>query len=52
MVYFNFTEAVTSFSQVKELYELANVENKIPDGDQAYPNFAHSSEKGMGFELK
>ncbi|KAJ7872817.1 P-loop containing nucleoside triphosphate hydrolase protein [Mycena olivaceomarginata] len=42
MIYFNFTEAVTSFSQVKELYELASVENKIPDGDQAYPNFAHS----------
>ncbi|KAJ7352001.1 P-loop containing nucleoside triphosphate hydrolase protein [Mycena albidolilacea] len=51
-IYFNFAEAVTSFSQVKELYELANIENKIPGGDQAYPNFAHNSEKGMGFELK
>ncbi|KAJ7352019.1 P-loop containing nucleoside triphosphate hydrolase protein [Mycena albidolilacea] len=52
MLYFYSTQAVTSCSNVKELYEMANVENKIPDGDQAYPNSAVSSEKGMEFELK
>ncbi|KAJ7872797.1 P-loop containing nucleoside triphosphate hydrolase protein [Mycena olivaceomarginata] len=52
MLYFYSTQAVTSCSNVKELYEMANVENKIPDGDQAYPNSALSSEKGMEFELK
>ena len=52
MIYYDFTRAAESCSHIKELYEMANVENKIPDGDAAYPNSILSSDKGMEFELK
>ncbi|KAJ7020069.1 P-loop containing nucleoside triphosphate hydrolase protein [Mycena alexandri] len=37
---------------VKDLYKMADVKNKIVDGDQPYPNSALSSDKGMAFELR
>ncbi|KAF7335630.1 Lipid A export ATP-binding/permease protein MsbA [Mycena venus] len=52
IIYHDFTRVSESFSHINELYDMANVENKIPDGDEVYPNSALSSEKGMAFELK
>ncbi|KAJ7734132.1 P-loop containing nucleoside triphosphate hydrolase protein [Mycena metata] len=36
----------------KDLYKMADVKNKIVDGDQPYPNPTLSSDKGMAFELR
>ncbi|KAF7358426.1 Lipid A export ATP-binding/permease protein MsbA [Mycena venus] len=52
MIYYEFSLAAQSCSHIKELYEMAEVENKIPDGDEAYPDSTLSSDKGMEFELK
>ncbi|KAJ6592520.1 P-loop containing nucleoside triphosphate hydrolase protein [Mycena capillaripes] len=52
VIYHDFSGVFETFSQIKELYDMANVENRIPDGDDTYPNSALSSEKGMAFELK
>ncbi|KAJ7881141.1 P-loop containing nucleoside triphosphate hydrolase protein [Mycena olivaceomarginata] len=36
---------------IRNLYKIADLRNKIVDGDEAYPNSA-STDKGMTFELK
>lgn len=48
----DYSRAAHYCSQVKLLYDLEKVENKIVDGDNAYPNSVHGTDKGMSFELK
>ncbi|KAJ6578164.1 P-loop containing nucleoside triphosphate hydrolase protein [Mycena capillaripes] len=52
MISYHFSQGAAAISNIKELYDMADVENKIRDGDQEYPNSASSTEKGMSFELR
>ncbi|KAJ7486905.1 P-loop containing nucleoside triphosphate hydrolase protein, partial [Mycena latifolia] len=52
MIWMDSSRAAECFSNIKQLYSLAHVQNKVVDGGQAYPNSTLSSDKGMDFELK
>ncbi|KAJ7486478.1 P-loop containing nucleoside triphosphate hydrolase protein [Mycena latifolia] len=52
MIWRDSSRAAHCFSNIKQLYSLADVQNKLVDGAQAYPNSTLSSDKGMSFELK
>ncbi|KAJ7893210.1 P-loop containing nucleoside triphosphate hydrolase protein [Mycena leptocephala] len=52
MLYYDFSRAAESCSHIKELYDMADVENKIRDGDVGYPNSTRSTGDGMEFELR
>lgn len=52
MLFFDFSRAAECFSHIKELYDVADVENKLVDGDEPYPNSVRSTDQGMDFELK
>jgi hypothetical protein len=39
-------------SDIRELYKIVEVENKIVDGEEVYPNAILSTELGMSFEFK
>jgi ABC-type multidrug transport system fused ATPase/permease subunit len=52
MLWYNFSRATECLSHIKELYSLAEVQNKMVDGHEAYPNSTRSSDKGMAFELR
>ncbi|KAJ7753911.1 P-loop containing nucleoside triphosphate hydrolase protein [Mycena maculata] len=52
MLFFDFSRAAEYCSHIKELYDMGSVENKVADGDEAYPNSSLSTDKGMSFELK
>ncbi|KAJ6603580.1 P-loop containing nucleoside triphosphate hydrolase protein [Mycena vulgaris] len=47
-----FSGAAQSFSQIKEMYGLAEVRNQIIEGYEPYPHSSFSTSKGMHFELK
>ncbi|KAJ7176356.1 P-loop containing nucleoside triphosphate hydrolase protein [Mycena crocata] len=51
MMYYDFTTAAQHCSYITELYDMEEIQNKIADGDEPYPN-PMSSDKGMGFELR
>ncbi|KAJ7491750.1 P-loop containing nucleoside triphosphate hydrolase protein [Mycena galericulata] len=57
----NYTVQILSFylsratefcSKTQEIYDIGDVENRIVDGDEAYPNNSLSTDKGMSFELR
>lgn len=52
MLFFDWSRAAECFSNIKELYDMAEVENKIANGDEPYPNATLSTDKGMAFELR
>ncbi|KAJ6532944.1 P-loop containing nucleoside triphosphate hydrolase protein [Mycena capillaripes] len=52
LIFYDFSRVAEACSNIKELYDMADVENKIPDGCRAYPNSTLSTEKGMSFELR
>ncbi|KAJ7089980.1 P-loop containing nucleoside triphosphate hydrolase protein, partial [Mycena epipterygia] len=52
MLFFDFSRAAECFSHIKELYDVADVENKLVDGDEPYPNSVRSTDQGIDFELK
>ncbi|KAJ6568016.1 P-loop containing nucleoside triphosphate hydrolase protein [Mycena vulgaris] len=47
-----FSGAARSFSQIKEMYGLAEGQSQIIDGYEPYPHSSFSTSKGMHFELK
>jgi ABC-type multidrug transport system fused ATPase/permease subunit len=47
-----FSELTDKVSAIQEFYKLSKVENKIVDGDEAYPNSTVSTNKGMALELR
>ncbi|KAF8149666.1 P-loop containing nucleoside triphosphate hydrolase protein [Mycena galopus ATCC 62051] len=49
---YEFSQVSDCVSDIRELYKLAEVENKIVGGEEAYPNDTLSTEKGMSFEFK
>ncbi|KAJ7486488.1 P-loop containing nucleoside triphosphate hydrolase protein [Mycena latifolia] len=52
MIWRDSSRAAHCCSNIKQLYSLADVQNKLVDGAQAYPNSTLSSDKGISFELK
>ncbi|KAK6996658.1 lipid A export ATP-binding/permease protein MsbA [Favolaschia claudopus] len=51
LIHLDWTRATQCLTHIRELYEMGSVENKLRDGDEAYPS-SKSSENGMSFELK
>ncbi|KAK7055673.1 P-loop containing nucleoside triphosphate hydrolase protein [Favolaschia claudopus] len=48
----HFAEAAEVVTAIKDLYKLADIKNKVVDGEEAYPNAATSTAKGMALELR
>jgi hypothetical protein len=49
---YEFSQISDYVSDIRELYKIAEVENKIVEGEEAYPNGTLSTEMGMSFEFK
>ncbi|KAJ7804826.1 P-loop containing nucleoside triphosphate hydrolase protein [Mycena olivaceomarginata] len=49
---YEFLQISDYVSDIRELYKIAEVENKIVDGEEPYPNGTLSTEMGMSFEFK
>ncbi|KAF7357995.1 P-loop containing nucleoside triphosphate hydrolase protein [Mycena venus] len=45
-------EVAEIVTALNDLYKMADLKNKVVDGDEAYPNSAVSTDRGMAFELK
>ncbi|KAK7055728.1 lipid A export ATP-binding/permease protein MsbA [Favolaschia claudopus] len=50
-IYVKWSYAAKSCSHIQDLYDMGAVENKLADGDEAYPS-SQSSDNGMAFELR
>ncbi|KAJ6556272.1 P-loop containing nucleoside triphosphate hydrolase protein [Mycena capillaripes] len=46
------SEVADSVTTIRDLHKMANLKNKVVDGQEAYPNSTVSTNKGMSFELK
>ncbi|KAJ7879382.1 P-loop containing nucleoside triphosphate hydrolase protein [Mycena leptocephala] len=52
MLFWDFSQVGKCFTDIKILYETANIKNQIVDGDVAYPRPGVNVSKGMEIELR
>ncbi|KAJ6616725.1 P-loop containing nucleoside triphosphate hydrolase protein [Mycena sp. CBHHK59/15] len=52
LLFMDFARAAQCYAEIKDIYDMVAIENKIVDGSEGYPHATRSSAAGMSFELR